>query len=161
MRRKTSISNRHIGQQMGVVLLVVLLFILITTMAAGSLVERYQSATQRENEEQLLFVGDQYRRAIYSYYNSVPAGSSRSLPKDLQDLLDDRRFPTPRTYIRQLYVDPMTGKADWVSITAAGGIVGVHSTSSITPFKVTGFGTFERELAHKTSYAEWGFAITP
>jgi type II secretory pathway pseudopilin PulG len=144
---------------MGVVLLVVLLFILITTLAAGSMVELYQSTTRRENEEQLLFVGEQYRRAIYSYYNSAPAGSTRALPRSLQDLIEDRRFPTSRTHLRQLYVDPMTGKPNWALNMIGAGIVGVHSISTVPPFKTTGFGQFEQDLSHKSSYAEWNFSI--
>jgi Tfp pilus assembly protein PilX len=46
-------------QQHGLVLLAILLFILIATLAAGSMVQLYQTQTQREKEEQLLFVGDQ------------------------------------------------------------------------------------------------------
>jgi type II secretory pathway pseudopilin PulG len=100
-------------KQNGVVLLSILLFVLMTTMAAGAMVQMYQTQTQREKEEQLLFVGDQYRQAIASYYNTIPPGSARTLPSSLDALLSDERLPTPVQHLRRMYEDPMTGTKDW------------------------------------------------
>ena len=123
------------------------------------MVELYQSQRHRENEEELLFVGNQYRRAILSYYSNIPAGSARTLPASLDVLLNDVRFVTPVQHIRRLYADPMTGKADWDVITANGGIVGVRSRSTVEPFKKTGFNKENSLFEGATSYAQWNFQI--
>ena len=143
------------------VLLIVLVFILISTFGATSIVEMHQTQTQREKEEQLLFVGAQYRRAINSYYNTRPPRGDRSAPLTLNDLLDDNRYPTAAHHLRRLYVDPMTGRADWVLVMGAGGIVGVHSASKLPTIKKQGFSGANKSLENKASYDEWVFTITP
>lgn len=140
-------------------MLAILLFILIATLAAGSMVQLYQTQTQREKEAQLLFVGDQYRRAIYSYFNAFPPGSARALPQSLDDLLYDVRFPTPMQHLRRMYPDPMTGKADWQLVSEGNGIVGVRSRSTLAPFKVSDFAQPYKTFENKTSYADWVFSI--
>ena len=148
-------------QQQGAVLLIVLLFVLLTTLGASSMVQMHQTQTRREKEEQLLFVGDQYRRAIASYYGVTPPGGARSLPRSIEDLLSDQRFPTPMQHLRQAYPDPMTGKADWSLIRAGGGISAVHSQSTQEPIKKTGFPERYRIFEAKASYADWVFAVVP
>src|SRR5262249_37310513 len=86
-------------------------------------------AAQREKEQEPLSVGNQMRQAIGAYYERSP-GAARRFPEKLEDLLEDKRYPMPQRYLRQLYADPMTGKPDWVLVAApAGGIMGVHSAS--------------------------------
>ncbi len=120
-------------------LLAVLVFILVMTMAGSSLVVVHTTQMQREKEAQLLFAGGQFRRAIASYYNTVAPGGTRALPPSLEALLHDDRFPTPMQHLRRIYDDPMTGQADWVLIRASGasggsgGIVGVRSRFTIPP----------------------------
>lgn len=128
-------------------------------MAAGSMVQLYQTQTRREKEEQLLFVGDQYRRAISSYFNSFPAGSARTLPQSIDALLNDTRFPTPKQHLRRLYLDPMTGQADWQLVSGGGGVIGVRSRSTLAPFKVSDFAQPYQSFEGKTSYADWVFAV--
>jgi type II secretory pathway pseudopilin PulG len=146
-------------EQTGVVLLTVLLFVLMTTMAAGSMVQMYQTQTQREKEEQLLFVGDQYRRAIASYYNTIPPGSARTLPSSLEVLLNDQRFPTPVQHLRRMYEDPMTGTKDWGLVSQGGGIAGVYSPSDKSPFKTAGFAPMYKSFEGKTAYTDWKFVV--
>lgn len=146
-------------EQTGVVLLTILLFVLMTTMAVGSMVQMYQTQTQREKEEQLLFVGDQYRRAIASYYNSIPPGSARALPSSLDVLLNDHRFPTPVQHLRRMYEDPMTGTKDWGLVSQGGGIAGVYSPSDKSPFKTSGFAPMYKSFEGRTAYADWKFLI--
>ena len=151
-------SEKH-RTQSGVVLLVILIFILLTTLAAGSMVQVYQTQTRREKEDQLLFVGDQYRRAIASYYNTFPPRGARSLPPSLDALISDDRFPTPIQHLRQKYPDPMTGAADWALVMQGGGIVGVHSASTLVPFKSSGFTAPYGDFEGKSSYSDWVFAL--
>ncbi|AEG92344.1 type II secretion system protein [Ramlibacter tataouinensis] len=146
-------------QARGVVLLVVLLFVFLTTLAASGMVKSYQTASQREKEAQLLFAGDQYRRAIASYYSTVPAGQPRSLPLQLEDLVNDHRFPTPRHHLRRLYPDPITNRVDWGLVMEAGGIAGVYSKGQSKPLKQAGFPRRYAHFEHQPAYSSWVFRV--
>src|SRR5437899_5995019 len=94
--------------------------------------EAWHTTAMRAREAQLLYVGGQYRRAIERYYLSGPA----QYPKSLQDLLKDARQADTQRYLRRLYPDPMTGKADWGLVkTPTGEIAGVYSVSDEKHFK--------------------------
>lgn len=149
-----------LAPQSGLVLLAVLIFLLLTTLGASAMVDLQRTHAQRAKEEELLFVGDQFRRAITSYYSSVPAGKNRTLPRSLDDLLEDKRFPMPVRHLRRLYPDPMTGQADWVLIEGAGGILGVHSRSTLSTFKRRGFPIQYPDFQGKETYAEWVFVAS-
>jgi type II secretory pathway pseudopilin PulG len=148
------------SRQSGLVLLAVLIFMLLTTLGASAMVELQRTHTQRAKEAELLFVGDQFRRAIKSYYSSVPAGKSQTLPRSLEDLLEDTRFPMPVRHLRRVYPDPMTGEADWVLVQGAGGIMGVHSRSTLSAFKKKEFPVQYRDFQDKETYAEWVFVAS-
>jgi type II secretory pathway pseudopilin PulG len=152
--------HRRELQQSGVVLLAALVFLFLTTLAATALIDLQRTQAQREKEAQLLFVGDQFRRAIKSYYSTTPAGKSRSLPRSLDDLLEDPRFSAPIRHLRRLYVDPMTGQPDWVLVQGAGGILGIHSRSTASTFKRKDFPVQNREFEGKETYADWVFIIS-
>jgi type II secretory pathway pseudopilin PulG len=151
--------RKHLVRQSGLVLLAVLMFLLLTTLGASAMVELQRTHTQRAKEAELLFVGDQFRRAIKSYY-SVPAGKSQTLPRSLEDLLEDTRFPMPVRHLRRVYPDPMTGEADWVLVQGAGGIIGVHSRSTLSAFKKREFPVQYRDFQDKETYAEWVFVVS-
>ena len=89
-----------------------MLFMLIAGigLAAAGLV--WKTEIKREKEAQLLFVGEQYRQAIGSYYESTPS-AVRQFPLSLADLLKDARFPAIKRHLRQMYSDPMTGREEW------------------------------------------------
>lgn len=146
-------------KQQGAVLLVVLLFVLVSTLGASSLVEIHQTQTRREKEEQLLFVGDQYRRAIASYYGMIPPGGSRALPRKIEDLLNDQRFTKPVQHLRRAYPDPMTGRVDWELIQSLGGFVGIRSRSTLEPLKKSGFIAHYQTFQNKLKYSDWSFAV--
>jgi type II secretory pathway pseudopilin PulG len=153
-------GNAHFcHKEKGLVLLTVLVFILVTTLAASALVVSFTTQRQREREEQLLFVGAQFRRAIASYYNTIPPGAARALPPSLEALLNDPRFPKPIQHLRRIYVDPMTGQAEWKLIRESGGIVGVASQSESRPIKTNGFGKEFEALSGKEKYSEWVFSV--
>jgi type II secretory pathway pseudopilin PulG len=125
----------------------------VAQVKVGSLVE------QREKEEELLWIGQQFRQALASYSSATPAGKP-TLPSTLSQLLLDERFPVPRRHLRKIYVDPMTGKADWVVLTAPGGaIVGIRSQSTAQPIKIAGFPPEFLRFAEATNYAEWVFSV--
>lgn len=140
-------------------MLTVLVFILVMTLVASGLVVSYDTQRRREKEEELLFVGSQYRKAIASYYNTIPPGGARSLPQSLDALLSDDRFPTPVHHLRRMYPDPMTGQSNWETVSGGGGISGVRSRSSSLPLKQSGFAPGFEALEGKQRYSEWVFAI--
>lgn len=122
----------------------------ITLAATGIL---WSTQTRREKEAQLLWTGDQYRQAIARY-----VASGGQYPAALEDLLEDKRFPLARRYLRQLYPDPMTGAADWQLVLGPNGaIIGVASTSQDRPIKVANFPRRYAEFEKAETYADWKF----
>ena len=97
--------------QRGFTYLGVLVIVALMGFGLAAFGELYSHAAQREKERELLFVGDQFRNAIASYYNKSPG--AKVYPRKLEDLLEDTRFPMPQHHLRRVYNDPMTGKADW------------------------------------------------
>ena len=123
-------------------------------MAAGAGRVWYTTA-QREREVELLFVGQQYRQALASYYaNKV--GGVQQYPQRLEDLLNDRRSQVTLRHLRRIYVDPMTGKADWVLVTTGERIVGLHSRSEQISFK-RHFEDADAVFDGTERYAQWVF----
>ena len=74
--------------------------------AAGTL---WSTDVKRAREVELLFIGDQYRQAIRSYYELEP--NQPRLPQSIDDLLEDHRRPTIVRHLRRAYRDPFTGEA--------------------------------------------------
>jgi type II secretory pathway pseudopilin PulG len=142
--------------------LLALLFILAvvgTGMAAVGTV--WTSVAQREKEAELLFVGEQYRRAIESYQRRGP-GAEKPYPPSLEELLQDRRFPMPVRHLRRLYPDPMTGRPEWGLVRdAQGGITGVYSLAEGTPMKTAGFTPLQEGFEGASSYRDWVFKARP
>lgn len=142
--------------------LIALLFLIAalgTGMAAVGTV--WTTAVQREKEAELLFVGEQYRRAIESYQRHG-LGDKKPYPPNLESLLLDRRFPMPVRHLRRLYPDPMTGRSEWGIIRdAQGGIIGVHSLAQGQPLKRTGFAPAQADFESALSYRDWVFIAYP
>jgi type II secretory pathway pseudopilin PulG len=116
----------------------------------------WSTQIRRDKEAELLFVGNQYRTAIGRY---VVGGG---YPQALTDLLEDKRTPVPRRYLRRLYPDPMTGQADWHLITQPnGGITGVASSSQNKPIKVAGFAPIDAAFVNAECYCDWKFVYSP
>ena len=136
------------------------LLVLFTLAAMGLLLagagQVWHTSAQREKEAELLFIGQQFRQAIASYYALTP-DPSKQYPVKLEDLLEDKRFPMTRRHLRQLYRDPMTGRAQWGLVKAGDGIVGVHSLSDGNPLK-TAFEGRDAAFAGASRYDQWVFS---
>ena len=130
----------------------------IVLAAAGQL---WQTEARRDKEVELMFVGEQFRQAIGSYYESSP-GMPKRYPDSQEKLLFDDRFPIPKRHLRKIYSDPMTGKAEWGLIRKPNiGIVGVHSFSTRKPFKRANFHERYAKFTDAVSYQDWEFVYTP
>ncbi|OIN94038.1 MAG: hypothetical protein AUJ20_02175 [Comamonadaceae bacterium CG1_02_60_18] len=100
---------------------------------------------QAEREAELLFIGHQFRQAIQSYVQSGPRAGN--YPPTLADLLQDSRYPTPRRHLRRLFIDPITGLADWGLVMAPeGGIMGIYSLSEREPRKRANFDAVDADF---------------
>ncbi|MGK5079778.1 type II secretion system protein [Janthinobacterium sp. HLX7-2] len=139
--------------------LIILLAILGLVGAAGL---KMGSLLQRQAAEQeLLDIGGQFSDALYSYAAATPPGQPQQ-PPSLAALLRDPRFPQVRRHLRKLYVDPVTGRAEWGLLYQPGSnrIIGVHSLSQAAPLKV---GNFEARFAGfegKAHVSEWQFMMS-
>jgi type II secretory pathway pseudopilin PulG len=117
--------------------------------------EAWSVASRRAREKELLWVGNQYARAIRSYYMQSPG--VRQFPSQLEDLLEDRRFPEPRRHLRQLYADPISHERFDVVLAEDGRIGGVRSHSDGTPMKQDNFPVKFRDFKGSTHYSDWLF----
>lgn len=135
-------------------LLAVLLVLGWWLAASGQI---WSTVVQQQRERELLFIGNQFRQAIAQYYEQSPGGAKR-FPPTLAALLQDPRFPFTRRYLRRVYPDPFTAKAEWGLIRAPDeGIAGVYSLAAGKPLKRDNFSPQDRDFAQADSYADWRF----
>jgi|SRR5688572_6150538 len=146
------------GRQRGFTFVGVLILVATLGAVSAAFGELASHVAQREREQELLFVGNEYRRAITSYYQRTP-GAVKRYPRTFEDLLEDRRYPVPVRHLRRLYRDPMSASTEWGVLRAPdGGIMGVHSLSQETPIKTGGFAYRDLALQDAAAYTEWHFA---
>jgi len=143
----------------GMMLLGLLIVLALAGIGLMGMVDNWTVARQREREQQLLFVGDQYRLAIRRYYYAAPAGQTRQLPPNMQVLLEDDRFPIPVRHLRRLYPDPITGNAEFGELRIGDRIAGVYSLSQAHPFKQDDFAPAYQNFAGQEHYQDWVFAF--
>ena len=148
------------SRQRGFTLAGALLLVAVLGAGMAAYGELASHAAQREKEQELLFVGNQYRQAIRSYYERSPG--AKRFPQKLEDLLSDNRHPMPVRHLRRLYADPMTGSADWETvISPEGGIMGVHSRSQEAPVKTGAFALRDTTFEGAARYSQWHFSHAP
>ncbi|MXS84725.1 type II secretion system protein [Nitrosomonas sp. HPC101] len=129
-------------------------------LAASGLV--WQTEAKRGKEQELLFVGDQFKRAIESYYNvsQTTGGGAGNYPESLAQLLKDERFPVVKRHLRKIYRDPMTNSRDWGLIRQEdGGIIGIYSLSTGVPIKRATFPADYAAFENAESYQDWKFTL--
>jgi len=149
---------RKIG---GFTFLGLMMVVVIMGIGLMAVSEVWHNAAVREKEQQLLFVGDQFQQAIEAYYVNSP-NKQQPYPLSLEDLLKDPRYPTTQRYLRKIFVDPITGSANWGLLrNAGGGIVGVYSLSEEAPIKQSNFRLKYQGFEGKTKYSDWVFMYAP
>jgi len=133
--------------------------------------EVWQTKAQREREQELLFVGEQFRKAIMSYYNNA-TGGPKQYPESLEDLLLDDRSSTSKRHLRKIFLDPMTNSYKWGLVTEPipkqtteinfiddAGIIGVYSHSKKIPIRVKNFPDGYADFSKAESYQDWKFVF--
>ena len=143
------------SRQRGFTYLGLLFLVVIVTLALAGVATVWHTIVQREREAELLFVGKQLSRAIESYYRQSPGGPQ--LPRSLEDLLLDERFPMVRRHLRRIYRDPMTGSTEWGLVTLGDRVAGIHSLSKDKPIKSAGLD--RPGFAEAESYEDWKFVF--
>ena len=163
------------------ILLAVLGLVGAAGLKMGTLLQRAAA------EEELLEIGAQFQEALRSYAAATPPGQ-KPQPATLQDLLKDPRFPNVRRHLRKIFVDPVTGKAEWGiiylgdpiavnagnSVNALGaipapspmaagekvGVIGVYSLSEAPPLKIANFDIRFQNMENRQKISEWKFVLT-
>lgn len=164
--------------QAGYSYLVLLFVVAVAGLVLAGTGQLWHTQALREKEAELLFVGGEFRKALAAY-RAVPVATATTAatataataavgsgqadipgewPRSLDDLVLDRRCsPTPCRHLRRIYRDPLTGHADWVFLTLAGRIVGLHSRAGGQPLKQAGFSAADAAFAGARHYGEWRF----
>ncbi len=144
----------------GFTYIALLIYIAIMGAVLASVGMVWHTAMQRDKEQELLFVGDQFRRAIDQYSRHAQLASVR-FPSSLEDLLQDPRYPDTRRYLRKIYIDPITGSSEWGLVKGPNGeIFGVYSLSEDEPIKKHNFSVADVSFEDKVKYADWVFMST-
>jgi type II secretory pathway pseudopilin PulG len=122
------------------------------TLKADSLLQRAAA------EEELLEIGAAFSAALQSYAAATPRGQPAQ-PPTLQELLKDPRFPEPRRHLRRIFVDPITGKAEWGIVYRGDqqGVMAVYSLSASRPLKVANFDQRFSNFEDKEHISDWKF----
>ena len=150
-------SCKFRATQTGFTFIGLLFAIVLMGMALGAAGTTWSAANRRDRERELLWVGTEIQKSIGRYYLAGPAGI-REYPRQLSDLLEDRRGALLQRHLRRLYVDPVTGKANWELLrTPDGAMVGVASASTEAPIKKAGFAAALKGFAGAACYCDWRF----
>lgn len=151
-------KRREAGR--GVVLMGLMVLLALAGLALLKFGESAATARQREREAQLLWVGQQYRSALESYYRASP-GPVKHLPVSLDELVRDSRFPNPVRHLRRVYPDPLQPDVPWGLVKRGSQIIGVYSQSDAAPLRRTGFAPGLEAFEGAAQYSAWRFLFIP
>jgi type II secretory pathway pseudopilin PulG len=145
----------------GFTYLSLLFFVAMLGIGLAATAASWRHEQQRENERELLFIGEEFRQAIALYYYRTP-GAINMFPRDLGELLRDPRYPGAQRYLRRIYRDPMRNEPAWGTVRSPdGGIMGVFSLSAEAPIRKTGFNADQAGFDRAVTYADWRFVYVP
>jgi len=155
--------------QKGFTYLAVISLVFVLLLALGAASEHIATINKREREAELIFVGEQYRNAIASYYQNSPGGI-KQLPFTLESLILDKRSINVLRHLRKLYKDPVTENNEWGLVkTPQDEIVGVYSLSDeevLTTINNSGLVQISQRDEYSArntpaSYSDWKFIFKP
>lgn len=148
----------------GFTYIAVMMLVVVMGIALSMAGRYWSTVAKRDREEELLFRGDQIRKGIEAYYKwtAQKHGGTGIYPESLEELLKSKFSAAPKRFLRRIYKDPVTGKADWVIITdPSKRVIGVRSASDEEPLKTSNFPLVYRNFEGKTKYSDWVFAHGP
>jgi type II secretory pathway pseudopilin PulG len=138
-----------------------MIMVAILGAAVAAALTAGSSLTRRSAEDELLAIGMEFRQALKSYAESTPVGQPDA-PRELTELLLDRRQPSVRRHLRRLYPDPLTGKSEWGIVRGPDGrIAGVHSLAQSEAIRLANFPAGLETLEGRRRHDEWVFAWQP
>jgi type II secretory pathway pseudopilin PulG len=151
------------ARERGFAYVLLLLAVALIGIAASASVSLGATIARRDAERQLLAVGIEFQRALRSYAGVLPDGAappSARGPRALEDLLKDPRVPGIKRHLRQLYADPLTGRAEWEVVRDADGfITGVFSGAAGEPIRRERFELGLASFEEAQSYRDWIFGL--
>lgn len=136
-----------------------LLMIWLTIIAIMLLCSEEHVAAEwrRQKEAQLLFAGDQIRKAIIEYRDNPQ--SDTCFPVDFSQLLEDKRGGRTRYLLRKHYFDPFTGK-EWGKLyDKENRWIGIYSKGKGIPLKRKHFPARYEDFEKAKSYSDWKFIV--
>lgn len=148
-------SRRQAGfTYLGLIIFVTIIGLVgAATLKIGALLQRAAA------EEELLDIGAAFSAALDSYAAATPQGAS-PYPPSLKELLKDPRVPGVRRHLRKIFVDPLTGKAEWGVVylgEGTTGVIAVHSLSTARPLKIANFDSRFSGLDNADTISAWRF----
>jgi len=168
--RQKEASMRSGNSQAGFSYLLLLTWLTIMAIMLLKSQDHLATEVRQQQEEQLLFVGDQIRNAIKSYRgdsgntdgkpNDEIRNKDSCFPVNFEQLIFDKRNLKSRFHLRRLYLDPFTQKANWVKIfDSQGRWIGVHTSHKGQPLKKIGFSEDYKNFEKVKSYQDWAFKV--
>jgi len=138
-----------------IIFIAVIALVTAASLKLGSVLQRSRA------EQELLDIGAAFSDALKSYADATPQGQLAQ-PPSLKELLKDPRFPGTRRHLRKIFVDPMTGKAEWgvVYLADKAGVLAVYSLSDARPVKVGNFPQRFAGFEGKSRISEWKFVAS-
>lgn len=122
-------GNVACSNQDGFTYLILLFSIAILGIGLATTGVIWSTESRLAKERELEFIGQEFVRAIESYYNATP-GEVKTYPLTLEDLVSDTRFLFTKRHLRKIYANPFTNKADWNLINnPQGGITGLEANT--------------------------------
>ena len=162
-------KNGETGSESGYTYFGLLLAVLGASLAVSAGAALLGNEARRDKEAELMFAGDEIRRAL-ELYHAKNAEGPHPFPKKMEWLLRDPNQPSLQRYLRRIYRDPVHDQdvedapvasgpsGEWVVIVDANGqIVGVHSNSAREPLKRAGFPKRYEAFGQAKRYSEWKF----
>ncbi len=119
-------GNGACSNQDGFTYLILLFSIAILGIGLATTGVILSTESRLAKERELEFIGQEFVRAIESYYNATP-GEVKTYPQTLEDLVNDTRFLFTKRHLRKIYANPWTQKTNWtVTTSISGGINGIQ-----------------------------------
>jgi type II secretory pathway pseudopilin PulG len=152
--------SRRIKHVRGFTYLSLIIVVAIIALVAASALKLGSVLQRSRAEQELLSIGAAFSDALKSYADATPQGQATQ-PPSLKELLKDPRFPGTRRHLRKIFVDPMTGNAEW-GITYLGnktGVLAVYSLSDAKPVKIGNFPARFTGFEGKNRISDWKFTM--